>query len=190
MKSCDTTPLLAYDDALAQLTDSVTVRVETVEMPLLQARGAILAETVVADIDVPGCAMSAMDGYAVNTADLGADDVTRLPLSQRIAAGDAEATLTPGTAARIFTGAPVPTGADAVIMQEQVEVENGFVSFETINVAHIDTPSPRAAHEYGFGPSICSHSATSLRVPGPNQDGSINPACSVTNTAIPPTRPA
>ena len=130
MKSCDTTPLLAYDDALAQLTDSVTVRVETVEMPLLQARGAILAETVVADIDVPGCAMSAMDGYAVNTADLGADDVTRLPLSQRIAAGDAEATLTPGTAARIFTGAPVPTGADAVIMQEQVEVENGFVSFE------------------------------------------------------------
>jgi len=130
MNHCDTTPLLAYDEALAQLTGSVAATGEVVEMPLLQAPGAVLAETIIAGIDVPACAMSAMDGYAINTADLAASGATRLPLSQRIAAGDAAATLTPGSAARIFTGAPVPTGADAVIMQEQVEVDDQGIRFE------------------------------------------------------------
>jgi molybdopterin molybdotransferase len=130
MNNCDTTPLLAYDEALAQLTGSVEATGKIVEMPLLQAPGAVLAETIIAGIDVPGCAMSAMDGYAVNTADLAASGITRLPLSQRIAAGDASASLAPGSAARIFTGAPVPEGADAVIMQEQVEADDEGIRFE------------------------------------------------------------
>ncbi|MCP4765185.1 MAG: molybdopterin molybdotransferase MoeA [Gammaproteobacteria bacterium] len=130
MNRCDTTPLLAYDEALAQLTGSVAAPGQIVEMPLLQAPGAVLAETIVAGIDVPGCAMSAMDGYAINTADLAASGATRLPLSQRVAAGDAAAILVPGSAARIFTGAPVPEGADAVIMQELVEVDNQGIRFE------------------------------------------------------------
>jgi molybdopterin molybdotransferase len=130
MKSCDTSPLLAYDDALAQLTGSVAAIGKVVEMPLMQAPGAVLAESIVASIDVPGCAMSAMDGYAINSADVCASGTTRLPLSQRIAAGDAAATLAPGSAARIFTGAPVPAGADAVIMQEQVEIEDQGIRFE------------------------------------------------------------
>jgi molybdopterin molybdotransferase len=71
-----------------------------------------------------------MDGYAINTADLTDGAVTELPLTQRIAAGDAEATLVAGSAARIFTGAPIPAGADAVIMQEQVEAEEGMIRFE------------------------------------------------------------
>jgi molybdopterin molybdotransferase len=130
MNNCDTTPLLAYEEALAQLTGSVAAPAGIVELPLLQALGAVLAENIVAGIDVPGCAMSAMDGYAINTADLAASGATRLPLSQRIAAGDASAILVPGSAARIFTGAPVPAGADAVIMQEQVEADDEGIRFE------------------------------------------------------------
>jgi molybdopterin molybdotransferase len=130
MNNCDTTPLLAYDDALAHLTDSVQTLAAITEVPLLQARGRVLARSIDADIDVPGCAMSSMDGYAISTADLGTTAVTQLPLAQRIAAGDAEAVLVPGSAARIFTGAPIPSGADAVIMQELVEVSEQGIRFE------------------------------------------------------------
>ena len=130
MKSCDTTPLLAYDDALTQLTGSIAPLAQVIEIPLLQAHGKVLARSIDAGIDVPGCAMSSMDGYAINTADLADGAATELPLTQRIAAGDAEATLDAGSAARIFTGAPIPDGADAVIMQEQVEVQAGKIRFE------------------------------------------------------------
>ena len=130
MNRCDTTPLLAYDDALAQLTGSVAPRAAVTEVPLLQATGRILARSIDAAIDVPGCAMSSMHGYAINTADLADAAITRLPLSQRIAAGDGVTTLKPGNAARIFTGAPLPAGADAVIMQEQVQVDAQGICFE------------------------------------------------------------
>jgi len=130
MNSCDTTALLAYDDALAQLTGSLQTLAAITDVPLLQARGRVLARSIDADIDVPGCAMSSMDGYAISTADLGATALTQLPLAQRIAAGDAEAVHVPGSAARIFTGAPIPSGADAVIMQEQVEVSEQGICFE------------------------------------------------------------
>jgi len=129
MNQCDTTALLAYDDALTQLTGSVEAIGKIDELPLREALGRVLAEGIDADIDVPGCAMSAMDGYAINTADLAASGTTCLPLTQRIAAGSAAETLVAGSAARIFTGAPVPAGADAVIMQEQVEVGDEGISF-------------------------------------------------------------
>jgi len=129
MNQCDTTALLAYDDALTQLTGSAEAIGKIDELPLREALGRVLAEGIDADIDVPGCAMSAMDGYAINTADLAASGTTCLPLTQRIAAGSAAETLVAGSAARIFTGAPVPAGADAVIMQEQVEVGDEGISF-------------------------------------------------------------
>ena len=131
MNRCDTSPLLAYQEALEQLTQSVTACGRMVDKPLLQARGAVLAESIESHIDVPGCAMSSMDGYAINTADLAEHGPTTLPLSQRIAAGGVAETLVPGTAARIFTGAPVPPGADAVIMQEQVQQHAQSISFES-----------------------------------------------------------
>jgi len=130
MNRCDTTPLLAYDDALTQLTGSVGPLAAVTEVPLLQATGRVLARSIEAAIDVPGCTMSSMDGYAINTADLAVAAITQLPLSQRIAAGDGATTLAPGSAARIFTGAPLPAGADAVIMQEQVEVNAQGIHFE------------------------------------------------------------
>jgi molybdopterin molybdotransferase len=131
MNHCDTTPLLAYHEALEQLTASVAPRGKTVSKPLLQALGAVLAQSIESPSDVPGCAMSAMDGYAINTADLAEQGMTNLPLAQRIAAGGEIVALAPGTAARIFTGAPVPLGADAVIMQEQVEQRAQSISFES-----------------------------------------------------------
>jgi molybdopterin molybdotransferase len=121
--------LLAYDDALARLAGSIEPLARVVEVPLLEAYGKVLASTIESQIDVPGCAMSAMDGYAVNTADLADGELTELPLSQRIAAGDAAASLAAGSAARIFTGAPIPDGADAVIMQEEVEADDRTIRF-------------------------------------------------------------
>jgi len=131
MNRCDTSPLLAYHEALEQLTSSVAAVGKVVDKPLLQVRGAVLAESIKSEIDVPGCAMSSMDGYAINTTDLAASGETSLPLSQRIAAGTAGETLASGTAARIFTGAPIPDGADAVIMQEQVDADDHGIRFDS-----------------------------------------------------------
>jgi molybdopterin molybdotransferase len=131
MNRCDTSPLLAYHEALEQLTSSVAAVGKVVDKPLLQALGAVLAESIESQIDVPGCAMSSMDGYAINTADLAASGETCLPLSQRIVAGTAAEALAKGTAARIFTGAPIPDGADAVIMQEQVDADDHGIRFDS-----------------------------------------------------------
>jgi molybdopterin molybdotransferase len=131
MNRCDTSPLLAYHEALEQLTSSVAALGNVVDKPLLQTQAAVLAESIESGIDVPGCAMSSMDGYAINTADLAASGETSLPLSQRIAAGTAGAPLATGTAARIFTGAPIPDGADAVIMQEKVDADDHEIRFDS-----------------------------------------------------------
>ena len=122
MNHCDIPqiPLLPYDDALQQLIGHVTSSATITSKPLMQSLGEVLAETQQATISVPPLDNSAMDGYALRVADIGD---TVLPVSQRIAAGESGSPLQPGTAARIFTGAPIPAGADAVIMQEQVEVE-------------------------------------------------------------------
>ena len=130
MKSCDTSPLIPYDDALAELAGQVSPLGRETCLPLRDALGRVLAEDVDAAIDVPGCAMSSMDGYAVNSADFAATGTTRLPVSQRIPAGAAAADLESGTAARIFTGAPVPSGADAVVMQEEARQDGDAVCFD------------------------------------------------------------
>ncbi|MEC8859065.1 MAG: gephyrin-like molybdotransferase Glp [Pseudomonadota bacterium] len=88
-------------------------------LPLSEALGRILAEEVIAAVDVPPWDNSAMDGYAINVSELAGEPL--LPVTQRITAGSSPTPLEPGSAARIFTGAPVPTGADAVVMQENCE---------------------------------------------------------------------
>jgi molybdopterin molybdotransferase len=92
--------------------------VETI--PTLDAAGRVLARPVVAAIDVPPMDNSQMDGYAVRSADI-TQVPRRLRVSQRIAAGHVGTALAAGTAARIFTGATVPAGADAIVMQELTE---------------------------------------------------------------------
>ncbi len=98
-------------------------------VPLFSALGKVLAHPVHSPIDVPAYDNSQMDGYAGVAVEMN-NALEPLVVSQRIAAGHAGTALTPGTVARIFTGAPIPLGANAVIMQEQAVVgEDGRVRF-------------------------------------------------------------
>ncbi|MBL0245394.1 MAG: molybdopterin molybdotransferase MoeA [Rhodoferax sp.] len=110
-------PLLPLDDALIQLMAHATPLDATESVAVGEADGRVLAQDVVSELHVPPLDNSAMDGYALRCADATAPGVT-LGISQRIPAGASAQPLLAGTAARIFTGAPVPAGADAVIMQE------------------------------------------------------------------------
>ncbi len=124
---CDQPGLISLEGALSELLARTACVVDVESYPLSEAVGCILAEPVIAQINVPPADNSAMDGYAVYAADLAQTDT--LPVSQRIAAGDAPEALQRGTAARIFTGAEIPAGADAVVMQEQTESEGEQVRF-------------------------------------------------------------
>ncbi|MDH4095811.1 MAG: molybdopterin molybdotransferase MoeA [Betaproteobacteria bacterium] len=109
--------LLTVDEALEVLLAGARSVPEVEDVPTLEAAGRVLARAQVSTMDVPPMDNSAMDGYAVRTADVQVPD-TRLKVAQRIQAGAVGAALAPGTAARIFTGAPIPSGADAIVMQE------------------------------------------------------------------------
>ncbi|RKP52398.1 gephyrin-like molybdotransferase Glp [Trinickia fusca] len=123
-------PLVSTAEALATLLAAATPLAARETVSTLDALGRVLAADVVSTLDVPARHTSAMDGYAVRVADLSHDE-RRLRVSQRIPAGHAPEPLEPGTAARIFTGAWVPQGADAVVMQEQTETAG-----DAVNVLH------------------------------------------------------
>ncbi|WP_428828279.1 gephyrin-like molybdotransferase Glp [Azonexus sp. IMCC34842] len=119
--------MLTFEQALEKLLAAALPVEEVRSLPLTAAAGRVLAAAQQSTVAVPPLDNSAMDGYAVRIADLSAPGVC-LPVSQRIPAGTVGTTLQPGTAARIFTGAPVPAGADAVVIQELCEHgENGVV---------------------------------------------------------------
>ena len=119
--------MLSFEQALEKLLAAAQPVEEVRSLPLTATAGRILALAQQSTVAVPPLANSAMDGYAVRAADVTAAGVC-LPVSQRIPAGTVGTTLQPGTAARIFTGAPVPHGADAVVMQERCEHgDNGVV---------------------------------------------------------------
>ena len=126
-ESAPRAPLLSTAEALATLLAAAAPIAETETVATLDALGRVLSADVVSELDVPRADMSAMDGYAVRVADLLHGD-RRLPVSQRIPAGHSPQPLAAGTAARIFTGAPVPPGADAVVMQEQTEADGDCVA--------------------------------------------------------------
>jgi molybdopterin molybdotransferase len=109
--------MLTFDEALSRLLDGAQTVSEVRSLPTLAAAGRVLARAQVATVDAPPLDNSAMDGYALAVADV-PQLATCLPVSQRIVAGRVGTRLQPGTAARIFTGAPIPAGADAVVMQE------------------------------------------------------------------------
>jgi len=124
---CASPGLISVDQAIDKiLSQAVSVK-EVGNVEILDALNRVLAEDLHSTIDVPGYDNSAMDGYAVNSEDC-LTSGSELPVSQRIAAGQVGEKLEPGTAARIFTGAPIPAGADAVVMQEMCQqVENKVV---------------------------------------------------------------
>ena len=120
-------PLLSVDEALDFLLRAAEP-MEAVERVLTaDALGRVLATEQIAQVSVPPHDNSAMDGYAVRAADLNPQGETLLPITQRILAGGVGEPLAPGSAARIFTGAPLPAGADAVVMQEETAQEGDMV---------------------------------------------------------------
>lgn len=135
MSACDKPGLLPMEAALERLLALADAApVEQIEsVALAEADGRVLAEPLVAALDLPPWANSAMDGYALCLADWNGQ---ALPVSQRIQAGSAPAPLQPGSCARIFTGAPLPQGADTVEMQENVDLDDAgrAVFRETLRV--------------------------------------------------------
>ncbi|MEH6635544.1 MAG: gephyrin-like molybdotransferase Glp [Halioglobus sp.] len=118
--------LLPVAEALVQVLARAEPILDVIELTLLDALGHVLADDIISPIAVPGDDNSAMDGYALRAADA----AQPIPVSQRIPAGSLGVPLEPGTAARIFTGAPIPTDADAVVMQENCSEVAGVVSIE------------------------------------------------------------
>ena len=114
-------PLTPLDIALAELLAQVSTLQGVEEVSTFDADGRVLALDMLSSLHVPAQDNSSMDGYAMRCEDVGAAGKV-LSVSQRIPAGSVGTALQPGTAARIFTGASIPTGADAVVMQEECEV--------------------------------------------------------------------
>lgn len=114
--------LLSVDEALEQLLVNAVAIEETENLALPDALGRVLSKTQTAAVDVPPADNSAVDGYALKLSDH--QELGDLPVHQRIAAGQAPEPLKKGTAARIFTGAAIPPGADTVVMQENTEVHD------------------------------------------------------------------
>jgi molybdopterin molybdotransferase len=123
--------LLGVDDALALIDARVTPVVGAQTVPLIAGLGRILARDLVATMDVPPHANSAVDGYAIAHAELLPDRDTVLPVTGRAAAGHPLGrALEAGEAIRIFTGAPMPDGADTVMMQEDCILADGRVTMK------------------------------------------------------------
>ena len=138
MSNAPRAPLMSLDDALQALLANIQPLSKTETVATLEADGRVLAQDLVSALQVPAFDNSSMDGYAVRSADLqqlGAE----LTVTQRIAAGHFGEALLAGQTARIFTGAPVPPGADAIVMQEQTET---VLDQETDRVRFLTTPKP------------------------------------------------
>jgi len=118
--------LLDFDEARRRLLDFAKLPVAHKQVDLLQAQGRVLASAVISPLNVPGFDNSAMDGYALNVGNI--DDLApSFPVVQRIAAGQTGVALAINTAARIFTGAPIPDGCNVIVPQEHTVTEEGVI---------------------------------------------------------------
>ena len=122
--------LLSVDEALGRLLAGAETIAECERVATMEATGRVLAEPQLSTMDVPSLDNSAMDGYAVRVADVKAVPA-RLKVAQRIFAGFVGRKLEAGTAARIFTGAPIPEDADAIVIQENTATEGDEVIIKT-----------------------------------------------------------
>ena len=121
-------PMMSVDEAVAIIAARVKAVEEAETVALAAADGRILARDISAPLPLPPFTNSAVDGYAVASRDLPLDQEQTFPVTGRVQAGaTAQAPVKPGQAMRIFTGAPMPEGADTVFMQEDVRVEEGNV---------------------------------------------------------------
>ena len=121
-------PMMSVDEAVGLITTRVTPVVDVETVTLARADGRILAHDILAPLPLPPFTNSAVDGYAVSSRDLPQQGEQAFPVIGRVRAGSAaSAPLKPGQATRIFTGAPMPEGADTVFMQEDVRVDGDKV---------------------------------------------------------------
>lgn len=163
MSSPHRAPLMSLDDALAQLLACVQPLGQTETVATLEADGRVLTADVVSELHVPPQDNSSMDGYALRCADVAASG-SALAVAQRIAAGTAGTPLLPGTAARIFTGAPIPPGADAVVMQEDCTAQDSATGQPSVRVHAVPTLGQwirRAGEDVARG-SVVLHSGQRL----------------------------
>jgi molybdopterin molybdotransferase len=131
-------PMLSVREALDTLLAAARPVADVERVPTLEANGRVLAEDQASTIAVPSADNTSMDGYAVRALDC-VNGGAVLRVAQRIPAGHVGEPLEPGTAARIFTGAMIPAGADAVVMQEQCEL-GGNAAGDSVTIRH--TPKP------------------------------------------------
>jgi molybdopterin molybdotransferase len=120
--------LLSVDEALAQLLAGAAPVPDVEDLATLEASGRVLAHAQRSTMDVPPMDNSSMDGYAVRASESAPG--ARLKVSQKIMAGSVGRPLDAGSVARIFTGAPMPPGADAVVIQEETQLEGDFVALK------------------------------------------------------------
>jgi molybdopterin molybdotransferase len=116
-------PMLSVDEAVGIITSRVRPISENQPVPLVEADGRILARDLAALLPLPPFTNSAVDGYAVASGELPKGEERAFPLKGRVQAGASAGAVTPGCAVRIFTGAPMPDGADTVFMQEDVRID-------------------------------------------------------------------
>jgi molybdopterin molybdotransferase len=152
------TPLKSLDDALTQLLEFANSLTDEEHVATFNADGRVLAHDISSSVHVPPQDNSSMDGYAVRCADISQALIQSsgvLTVTQRIAAGTSGVTLLPMSVARIFTGAPVPDGADAVVMQEDCDAVDGG----KVRIKAMPTPGQwirRAGEDIGSGCVVLS----------------------------------
>ena len=150
-------PMMSVDEAVGLIATRVTPVREVEIVALANADGRVLARDIAAPLPLPPFTNSAVDGYAVASRDLPQDNEQAFPVTGRVQAGGSAASpLAPGGAMRIFTGAPMPDGADTVFMQEDVRLEGGNVvlpaglkSGANVRPAGEDIPAGHAALQAG-----------------------------------------
>lgn len=128
--SCSEQNLITVSQAVTQIQEALLHKADVEWLPLVESLGKVLAADQLSTLNAPPAANSAMDGYGFNAKDLSLDKPTKVPVGLRVAAGDKPGTLPSGMAARIFTGAFIPTNVDLVIPQEQVKVSGDLVEVQ------------------------------------------------------------
>lgn len=142
--------MLSLEQAQAAILSGIRPTSSIEVVPLAQARDRFVATSVTAGVDHPGFDNSAMDGYALRLADLPAH--RQLPLAGEARAGRPPGELAPNTCMRIYTGAPLPFGADTVVIQEDVSVEDGIVQFP--NDVRADANVRRRGEDFRAGAAL------------------------------------
>ena len=155
-------PMLTAQQALDHLLLNAKPVSDSELLATQDSLGRVLAQAVTSLVDVPPLDNSSMDGYAVRTTDV-CEAKSILRVAQRIPAGSVGVQLESGTAARIFTGAPIPLGADAVVMQEDCEIVKEGVDQIQINIAPISGQWIRRRGEDLTSGKVALTSGTFLR---------------------------